>query len=184
MATDSTSYDYIVVGSRLSGRDRRHAAVGGPAHDIIALARSPEKAAGLGIEVREADYDRPEMLEPALRGVDTLLLISASEIGKRAAQHHNVIEAAKRSDVKRIVYTSLLHADTSPIGLAGEHRATEEEIKASGVPYTILRNGWYTKTYTSSIPGRSPEVPSSAARARAGSPLRVAPTTPMRRSRR
>ena len=124
-----------------------------PSRDIIALARSPEKAADLGVEVREADYDRPETLEPALRGVDVLLFISASEIGKRAAQHHNLIEAAKRSGVKRIIYTSLLHADTSPINLAGEHRTTEAEIRASGIPYTILRNGWYTENYTSSIPG-------------------------------
>jgi len=85
--------------------------------------------------------------------VDTLLLISSSEVGKRAAQHHNVIEAAKKAGVKKIVYTSLLHADTSPLDLAEEHLATEEELKRSGIPYTILRNGWYTENYTASIPG-------------------------------
>ena len=124
-----------------------------PATELIALVRSPEKAADLGITVRKADYDRPETLGPALAGVDTMLLISASEVGKRAAQHHNVIEAAKRAGVKRIVYTSLLRADNSPIrDLAVEHSATEDELKASGLRYTILRNGWYTENYTGSIP--------------------------------
>ena len=124
-----------------------------PAGDIVAIVRSAAKAAELGVAVHEADYDRPETLGPALAGVDTLLLISGSEIGKRAAQHHNVIEAAKRAGVQRIVYTSLLHADTSPLSLANEHLATEAELKASGIPHTILRNGWYTENYTGSIPG-------------------------------
>lgn len=129
--------------------------LGDQASDIetVGLARSPAKAADLGVEVREADYDRPETLGPALSGVDTLLLISASEIGKRAAQHRNVIEAAKEAGVGRIVYTSLLHADTSPLDLAKEHLATESELKRSGIPLTILRNGWYTENYTGSIPG-------------------------------
>ncbi|HET7275760.1 MAG TPA: SDR family oxidoreductase [Longimicrobiaceae bacterium] len=121
--------------------------------DIVALARSRDKAADLGVAVREADYDRPETLGPALEGVDTLLLISASEVGKRAAQHRNVLEAAKETGVKWIVYTSLLHADTSSLGLAEEHAETESELKASGIPFTILRNGWYTENYTGSIPG-------------------------------
>ena len=124
-----------------------------PAGDIVAIVRSAAKAAELGVAVREADYDRPETLGPALAGVDTLLLISGSEVGKRAAQHRNVIEAAKRAGVKRIVYTSLLHADTSSLSLAGEHLATEAELKASGISHTILRNGWYTENYTGSIPG-------------------------------
>lgn len=124
-----------------------------PAAEIVALARSPERAAGLGVAVREADYDRPETLDRALEGVDTLLLISSSEVGRRGAeQHHEVIEAAGRAGVGRVVYTSLLHADTSPLGLADKHRGTEEELKASGLAYTILRNGWYTENYTNSIP--------------------------------
>jgi NAD(P)H dehydrogenase (quinone) len=124
-----------------------------PASDLVALVRTPAKAADLGIAVREADYDRPDTLVRALKGIDTLLFISASEIGKRLAQHHNIIEAAKKAGVKRIVYTSLLHADNSPINLASEHLPTENEIKASGIPYTILRNGWYTENYTGSIGG-------------------------------
>lgn len=122
-----------------------------PATEIVALVRSPGKAADLGVTSREADYARPETIGPALAGVDTLLLISGSEVGQRVAQHRNVIEAAKKAGVKRIVYTSILHADTSIIGLAAEHRATEADLRASGIPFTILRNSWYTENYTASI---------------------------------
>ncbi|WP_276497448.1 SDR family oxidoreductase [Pontibacter litorisediminis] len=124
-----------------------------PTENIVALVRSPQKAAGLGVEAREADYEKPETLDEALKGIDTLLLISGSEVGKRAEQHRNVIEAAKKNGVKWIVYTSLLHADTSSVSLAEEHRATEAALKDSGIPYTLLRNGWYTENYTGSIQG-------------------------------
>lgn len=124
-----------------------------PASDIVALVRSPEKAVDLGVAARAFDYSKPDTLGPALAGVDTLLLISSSEVGQRAAQHHNVIEAAKTAGVKRIVYTSLLRADTTPIDLGVEHRATEAELKASGIRHTILRNGWYTENNTASVPG-------------------------------
>jgi len=124
-----------------------------PASEIVALARTPAKAEGLGVAVREADYSRPETLGPALAGIDTLLLISSNEVGQRAAQHRNVIEAAKQAGVKWIVYTSLLHADRSPLSLTDEHLTTEVELKATGIPVTILRNGWYTENYTASVPG-------------------------------
>ncbi|MFN3527306.1 MAG: NAD(P)H-binding protein, partial [Paracoccus sp. (in: a-proteobacteria)] len=109
---------------------------------LIGLARNPE-AAALPVQTRAADYDRPETLAPALAGVDTLLLISGSEIGRRTAQHRAVIEAAKAAGVRQIVYTSLLHADRSPLSLAPEHRETEAMLLASGLAVTILRNGWY-----------------------------------------
>lgn len=124
-----------------------------PADQIIALARAPEKAANLGVAVRQADYSQPETLEPALQGVDTLLLISGSEVGQRVPQHKAVIDAAKAAGVGRIVYTSLLHADTSPLGLAPEHVETEAMLKASGLRTTILRNGWYTENYAGSLAG-------------------------------
>lgn len=123
------------------------------ADNIIALVRSSQKAEDLGVEAREADYEKPESLDAALKGIDTLLLISSSEIGKRDAHHQNVIDAAKKNGVKWIVYTSLLHADTSTIGLAAEHVASEAALKESGIPFTILRNGWYTENYAGSIPG-------------------------------
>ncbi|ABL72358.1 SDR family oxidoreductase [Paracoccus denitrificans] len=123
-----------------------------PAGEIVALARNPEKAADLGVEARAFDYDRPETLATALQGVDRLLLISSSEVGKRAAQHRAVIEAAKAAGVGQIVYTSLLHADRSPLSLAEEHVATEAMLAASGIPHAILRNGWYAENHTGAIP--------------------------------
>ncbi|EQB14933.1 SDR family oxidoreductase [Sphingobium lactosutens] len=124
-----------------------------PATDIVALARSPDKAADLGVAVRAADYAIPQTLEAALAGVKTLLLISSSEVGQRAVQHGNIIDAARTAGVSRIVYTSLLHADTSPLSLAEEHRQTEAALKGAGITYTILRNSWYTENYTGSIGG-------------------------------
>ena len=121
--------------------------------EIVALVRSIEKAQELEVTTREADYDKSETLNQALTGVDAVLLISSSEVGKRTVQHHNVIEAAKKAGVKRIVYTSVLHADSSSLSLADEHRATEVELKASGVSYTILRNSWYNENYVGSISG-------------------------------
>ena len=125
----------------------------GQAGNTIALVRTPAKASDLGVAVREADYSQPETLGPALFEVKTLVLISSSEIGQRIAQHQNAIDAAKAAGVTWIIYTSLLRADTSPIDLAPEHAATEAALKASGVPYTILRHGWYTENYTGSIGG-------------------------------
>lgn len=121
--------------------------------NIVALVRTPDKASDLGVEVRVFDYDKPNELVGALNGIDRLLLISASEIGKRAEQHKNVIEAAQKANIQWIVYTSLLHADTSSLNLAGEHRFTENALKDSVIDYTILRNGWYTENYTGSIQG-------------------------------
>ncbi len=118
---------------------------------LVGLARTPAKAADLGIAIRQADYAAPDSLTAALQGIDTLLLISSSEIGQRTAQHRHVIDAAKAAGVKRIVYTSLLHADSSPLSLAAEHVETERLLKSSGLSYTILRNGWYTENYTGSV---------------------------------
>ncbi|TMV87775.1 SDR family oxidoreductase [Thioclava sp. BHET1] len=123
-----------------------------PAQPVVALARSPEKARELGVEVRPFDYDHPDTLAPALDGVETLLLISGSEVGRRVPQHEAVIAAAKSAGVGHIVYTSLLHADTSTLGLAPGHLATEEVLRASGLAHTLLRNGWYTENYTMGLP--------------------------------
>lgn len=123
------------------------------AGNLIALVRSPEKASDLGIEARAFDYNQPEGLSTALQGIDHLLLISASEVGKRVPQHKNVIEAARKAGVKWIVYTSLLKADSSSLSLATEHVQTEKLLKDAAIPHTILRNGWYTENYNPSIPG-------------------------------
>ena len=123
------------------------------AETIVALVRNPEKAADLGIEARAFDYTQAENLVASLRGIDKLLLISGNEVGQRLPQHLAVIDAAKQSGVKQLFYTSILHADSSPLGLATEHLATEVAIKESGLTYTILRNGWYTENYTGSAKG-------------------------------
>lgn len=121
---------------------------------IVALVRNIEKAASLtslGVQVRQADYSKPETLESALDGVAKLLLISSSEVGQRASQHKNVIDAAKKSGVELLAYTSLLHADTSPLALAEEHVETEAYLKQAEVPHVLLRNGWYTENYLASV---------------------------------
>ncbi len=126
-----------------------------PAQEIVAAVRTPAKVqdlAALGVQVREADYNRPETLATAFQGADKVLLISSSEIGKRAVQHKAAIDAVRTARVKLLAYTSLLHADVSPLGLAEEHRETEAYLKASGIPCVILRNGWYTENYAASIP--------------------------------
>lgn len=125
-----------------------------PASELIALVRDPAAAAAqlpAGITLREADYNRPETLTPALKGAEKLLFISSSETGQREVQHRAVIDAAKQAGVKFIAYTSLLHADSSPLGLAAEHRATEALLARSGINYALLRNGWYSENYAASI---------------------------------
>ncbi|ONG15069.1 NAD(P)-dependent oxidoreductase [Escherichia coli] len=126
-----------------------------PASQIVAIVRNPAKAQALaaqGITVRQADYGDEAALTSALQGVEKLLLISSSEVGQRAPQHRNVINAAKAAGVKFIAYTSLLHADKSPLGLADEHIETEKMLADSGIVYTLLRNGWYTENYLASAP--------------------------------
>lgn len=127
---------------------------GVPAGEIVAAARDPLKAADLaarGVQVRRADYDLPETLTAAIAGTDRLLLISGNEVGKRVPQHRNVVDAAVATGVDLIVYTSLARADTSSSPLAAEHKATEEYIRESGLPYVFLRNGWYVENYTENL---------------------------------
>ena len=124
------------------------------AQNIVALVRNIDKAEHFkaqGIELREFDYDRPETLVPALLGIDKLLLISANEISRRTPQHQAVIDAAKVAGVPYLAYTSLLRADTSPLGLAQEHRETEKLIQDSGITYTFLRNNWYSENYLAGV---------------------------------
>lgn len=126
-----------------------------PAAQIVAAVRSPEKAsdlAALGVVVRKADYSEPATLDSAFVGIEKALLISSNELGQRSAQHQAVIDAAKRAGVKLLAYTSVLHADTSTLGLAAEHRETEDYLRGSGLPFVLLRNGWYHENYTASVP--------------------------------
>ncbi|ROO90232.1 NAD(P)H dehydrogenase (quinone) [Actinocorallia herbida] len=128
---------------------------GVPPADVVAIARTPAKAAeleALGVTVREGDYGRPETLASALAGVDRLLLVSGNELGTRVQGHRNVIAAAKDAGVSRIAYTSVLRAGSTELSLAPDHLATEDAIRDSGLPYVLLRNSFYTEVYLAKIP--------------------------------
>ena len=125
-----------------------------PAGEVVAFGRETARLADFaerGVIVRAMDYDAPEAMAEALTGVDRLLLISGSALGQRPRQHGNVIEAAKEAGVSYIAYTSILRADTTPIRLGAEHRASEELLAASGIPHDLLRNGWYNENYMASL---------------------------------
>ncbi|MEE1808220.1 SDR family oxidoreductase [Streptomyces sp. BE133] len=125
-----------------------------PANEIAAVVRNEEKAAPLaarGVELRVADYDRPESLKDAFRAGDRVLLISGSEVGKRVPQHTAVIDAAKAAGVAQLAYTGVLGGPDADFKLADEHKVTEQLILDSGLPHTFLRNGWYTENYTANL---------------------------------
>ncbi|CAN7373465.1 SDR family oxidoreductase [Knoellia sp. LjRoot47] len=122
--------------------------------DVVALVRDEAKASDLaarGVDVRVGTFEDPASLDAALAGVDRLLFISGSEVGRRVAQHQNVIDAAVRAGVELVAYTSIVRADTSTLGLADEHRATEQALAASGLPHALLRNSWYVENYTAQV---------------------------------
>lgn len=122
--------------------------------DIVATARDTSKladASARGVRTALLDYDRPETIAAALEGVDTVLLISGSAPGARAAGHRNVIDAAKAAGVAKLVYTSVPNATTAEFVLAPDHKATEEAIAAAGVPAVIARHNWYTENYVPDV---------------------------------
>ncbi|MFI6119707.1 SDR family oxidoreductase [Streptomyces sp. NPDC051064] len=125
-----------------------------PANQVVAVVRDKEKAAALaarGVELRIADYDHPETLAGAFRAGDRVLLVSGSEVGRRIPQHTAVIDAAKAAGVAQLAYTGVLGGPGADFLLAEEHKATEQLILDSGLPYTFLRNGWYTENYTANL---------------------------------
>ena len=128
---------------------------GVPAADVVAVVRTPDKAADLaelGVTVRRGDYSDPATLPAAFAGVDALLFVSGSEVGGRVPQHQAVLAAAETAGVGRVVYTSLPRADVSTNPLAPEHKATEELLRGSGLTSAILRNNWYYENYTVQLP--------------------------------
>lgn len=125
-----------------------------PAASVVAVVRDKEKAADLaerGVELRIADYDHPETLAGAFEAGDRVLLVSGSEVGRRVPQHTAVIDAAKAAGVAQLAYTGVLGGDEADFDLAAEHKVTERLILDSGLPYTFLRNGWYTENYTANL---------------------------------
>jgi NAD(P)H dehydrogenase (quinone) len=127
-----------------------------PAADIVAAGRSVEKLADFaerGVRVKAMDYADAQSVAAALKGARKVLLISGSEVGQRVEQHRTVIEAAKAEGVELLAYTSIANADTTAMLLAAEHQATEAILRESGVPFVLLRNGWYLENYTDQLPG-------------------------------
>jgi len=121
---------------------------------VVAAVRDPRKAddlAARGVQVREADYDRPETLATAFAGAEKVLLVSSSTPGQRLAQHEAVVKAAQEAGVRHLVYTSVLSADTTELFVAPDHKATEQLIRDAGIPFTFLRNGWYTENYAQTV---------------------------------
>lgn len=149
-----------------------------PADQIVAAGRRVERIADLaarGVRVAAIDYGQPETLASAFAGAETLMLVSGSELGHRVEQHRSAIEAARAAGVRRIVYTSAPAADTSPLVLAPEHKATEDLLRASGLALTILRNNWYTENYAGAVEqaGATGELVASVADGRVASATRA-----------
>lgn len=130
-------------------------AAGTPPEQIVATARDVDKLTDLansGVTVRRADFADPTTLDDAFEGTDTMLLVSTTTVGERFDNARNVIDAAARAGVSRIVYTSMVNASTAQMTLADEHRRTEEYLRDSGTAFVILRNGWYLENYTDQLP--------------------------------
>jgi NAD(P)H dehydrogenase (quinone) len=128
---------------------------GVPAGEITAAGRDMTKVKDLadrGVRVLAIDYDDPASLDAAFRGADRVLLVSASEPGRRAQQHRNAIDAAERAGAGLLAYTSIANAGTTTMRLAAEHQATEAALRASGLAYVLLRNSWYVENYTAQLP--------------------------------
>lgn len=129
---------------------------GVPAGQIVAAGRATERLAdlaGRGVQVKTMDYDDAATVAEALKGATKVLLISGSAVGQRVEQHRAVIDAAAAEGVELLAYTSIANADTTGMKLAAEHQATEELLAASGLPYVLLRNGWYLENYTEQLQG-------------------------------
>jgi NAD(P)H dehydrogenase (quinone) len=125
-----------------------------PSEQVVAVIRRPNQAdrfVSRGVRVRRGDYSVPETLPAAFTGVKRLLLISGTDLGRRVEQHRAVIEAANMAGVEFVAYTSVLRADSSKLPIAAEHRETEELLRGSGLPFVILRNGWYIENYTEKL---------------------------------
>ena len=123
--------------------------------EVVATGRDVGKLADLadlGVRAATADYTDPASLDAALDGADRVLLVSGSDMGRRVAQHANVVAAAVRADVRLLAYTSIANAETSRMALAAEHQETERVIRDSGVPFTFLRNSWYLENDLPQLP--------------------------------
>jgi NAD(P)H dehydrogenase (quinone) len=153
-------------------------AAGVPADDIIATGRATDKIKDLadrGVRIRAVDFGDPSAVRAAVAGADRVLLVSGMDLGDRVAQHRNVIDAAREAGTGLVAYTSIVNAGTAAFGLAADHQATEELLRGSGVPYVLLRNGWYHENYTARLPAFLAQgiVPGSAGDGRVSAAARA-----------
>jgi len=116
------------------------------AENVIGIARTPQKAEFLGIEIRKGDYNNREHFDAALDGIDALLIVSSmDEPQNRIGQHRNIIAGAKANGVKKVVYTSIIgdEKETGFSPIVQSNRQTEEDIMNSGLDWAVGRNGLY-----------------------------------------
>jgi len=153
-------------------------AAGVPAGDIIATGRATDKIKDLadrGVQVRAVDFADPAAVRAAVADADRVLLVSAMEPGGRVALHRNVIDAAREAGTGLVAYTSIVNAGTTTIRLAADHQDTETLLRDSGVPYVLLRNGWYHENYTDRLPAFLAQgtIPGSAGEGRISAAARA-----------
>jgi NAD(P)H dehydrogenase (quinone) len=153
---------------------------GVPAGEVVAGARNLDAIADpaeAGVRPARIDYDEPATIEAAVRPGDTIVLISGAYSSDRGRQHADAVAAAERAGAGQVVCTSGLRAAENPSPIAAIHAPTEDAVRASGLPFTVLRNGWYTENYATTIPtarrcrrmstsrcSRTPACPSSSPR--------------------
>lgn len=134
-----------------------------PAEELGVSVRDPGKARGLrerGVDVRQADFEDATALDGAFAGVERLLLVSTNGDNEtRLRQHRNAVAAAARAGVTFVAYTSLARADSSPLALGAVHHQTEAAIRATGIPYSFLRNNWYVENEAGSVQGAAAGAP-------------------------
>ncbi|RIJ76812.1 NAD-dependent epimerase/dehydratase family protein [Nakamurella silvestris] len=155
--TDHVTVAVTGAAGSLGGRVIHHLLSRGlsPAH-VVAVVRDRSRAGSLidlGVTVREADYENTAAYSEALAGVDRVLLISSNAIGGRLQQHRNVVDAAVVAGVKLLAYSSIAHRDSSAATVPPEHRATEQYIRDSWMPFVFLRNGWYLGDRSETVAG-------------------------------
>ena len=131
------------VTGHLGGRVRE--LLTGSGHPLVLLARTPQKVmTGAGEGLRACDFADREGAVQALQGVDTLLMVSASEAVDRLDQHRAFVSAAAEAGVRHVVYTSFQGAAPDcTFTLGRDHWATEEALRASGMAWTFLRDSFY-----------------------------------------
>jgi NAD(P)H dehydrogenase (quinone) len=122
---------------------------------IVATTRATSAAhdlQALGVQVLEADFADSASLDAAFAGAESVLIVSTTDVATRVENHRRAIEAASRAGVSKAVYTSMINAGAAQNLLARVHLQTEQDLRDSGLPFVILRNGWYLENYTEQIP--------------------------------